>query len=294
MDQRSSGQSSRFSIATIKTTGHISVSPWRRKAARYWAPALLFAALLLGVAAAPASAFDLHLTIANDPIVGGAAGDDLYTAGLAVEVQRGFGHFSFGERMFTDREAGQRFDETYLAAHQRLAAWGSWQPTVGFGVLHIGEGLLGQPVQNRIHEAIGSDLLDLDYISRSRYFGELFARLERSDLLGHGRLVKTAVELRAAPGFRSWLRAMTTYEAPFGRHFSWRAGLGVHAEEAELPLLERHVESLAPAGELGIAWRSLTLLWSYNELGTATSHLTLGMKVPLQHLARGAATAIRR
>lgn len=279
-----SGVASRISRPLVKTTGHITVL----SISLFW-----IAAILLATVAVPAFAFDLHLTIANDPILGNGEGDDLYTAGLGVEVQRGFRYFAAGERMFTDREAGQRFDETYLSAYQRLAAWGPWQPTVGLGVLHVGEGLLGQSVQNSIHEAIGSDVLHLDYVDRDRFFGELFARLERSDLLGRGRLVTTAVELRAAPGFRSWLRAMTSYEAPFGKRFSWRAGLGVHAEEAELPLLEKNVESLAPAGELGIAWRSLNLLWSYNDLGTATSHLTLSLKVPLQQLAGGLAAAAR-
>lgn len=282
MDQ--SNPSRRFRPVT-KTTGHINV------------PTIsLFCALtlLLAFLATPIFAFDLHLTIANDPILGnGGEGDDLYTAGLAVDIQRGFGHFTAGERMFTDREAGLRFDETYLSAYRRLAAWGAWQPTVGLGVLHIGEGLLGQSVQNSIHRAIGSEVMDLDYLAKNRLFGELLARVERNDLLGRGRLLTTSLELRAAPGFRSWLRAMTSYEAPFGKHFSWRAGIGVHAEDANLPLLERNVENLAPAGELGIAWRSLTLLWSYNDLGTATSHLTLGMNVPLQQLVGGTATALR-
>lgn len=265
-----------------KTTGHIIST-------------LLIAFLFLPfLSPAPVSAADFHLILANDPIFGNQEGDNLYTAGLGVEVQRGFRIFKGGERMFTDREAGQRFDETYLSLEQRMANWGAWEPTLGLGVLHIGHGLLGQSVQNSIHEAIGSDLLDLDYPAHNRFFGELVARLERADLLGGGRLLSTAIELRSAPGFRSWLRVMTTYEAPFAKHFTWRAGLGVHAEDAHLRLLERNVESLAPAGELGIAWRSLTLLWTYNALGTASSHLVLGMTVPLKATGDAIVGAARR
>jgi len=271
-----------FFSRQAKTTGHISVF----SKLPFWAAVFLLASLTGRL-----FAFDLHLTIANDPVFGNPEGDDLYTAGLSLEVQRGFAHFTGGERMFTDREAGQRFDETYLSVDRRLASRGSWEPTVGFGVLQIGHGLLGESVQNSLHEAIGSDLVDLDYPRRNRFFGELFARVERSDLIGRGRMVRTAIELRTAPGFRSWLRAMTSYEAPFGRYFSWRIGAGAHAEDANLALLERNVEKVAPTAELGIAWRSLTLLWSYNDLGTATSHLTLGMNVPLRHLARTAAAA---
>jgi hypothetical protein len=263
----------RHSLNKTKTTGHIEIL------------LLVLFLALVALTSTPAGAVDLHLTIANDPIFGNQEQDDLYTAGLAISMQRGFRHFTAGERMFTDREAGQRFDETFLAAEQRLANWGAWQPTVGLGLIHVGQGLLGQSVQNSIHEAIGSDRLDLDYLERSRYFGELMARLERSDLLGRGRLVTTTIELRSAPGFRSWLRAMAYYEATFGKHFAWKAGLGVHAEEAQLSLLEKNVEQLAPAAELGIAWRSLTLLWSYNDLGTASSHLTLGMNLLLKRPA---------
>ncbi len=222
--------------------------------------------------------------VANDPILGNQEGDDLYTAGLGIEVQRGFRFFQGGERMFTDREAGQRFDETYLSVEERLPSWGSWEPTVGLGVLHIGQGL---------PRAIGAELDPPGGRQRNLRF-----RLSRTQSMvrraaGAGAAQRPARPRaprhhrhRAAqrPGFRSWLRAMTSYEAPFGSHFSWRAGLGLHAEEAELNLLERNVEKLAPAAELGIAWRSLTLLWSYNDLGTATSHLVLGMNIPLKVL----------
>lgn len=257
----------RHSLRKSKTTGHIEII------------LLLVFLALVAFAGAPADAADLHLTIANDPIFGNQEADDLYTAGLAVSFQRGFRHFLVGERMFTDREAGLRFDETFLAVEQRLASWGSWEPTLGVGLLHIGRGALGQSVQNSVHDLVGSDHVELDYLPEDRFFGELMARLERSDLLGRGRLFTTSIEARSAPGFRSWLRAMASYEATFGKHFSWRAGLGAHAEDASLRLLEKNVERLAPAAELGIAWRSLTLLWSYNDLGTASSHLTLGMNL---------------
>lgn len=275
----------RAPIPYVKTTGHITA-------------ALLVFVLFLVIAAlfspTPAAAADFHLIVANDPIFGNKEGDNLYTAGLGVEVQRGYRVFQGGERMFTDREVGQRFDETYLSLEQRLKSWGAWEPTLGFGVLHIGHGLLGQSVQNQIHQAIGSETFDFDYPARNKWFGELMAKVERSDLFGGGRLLTTAIELRTAPGFRSWLRAMASYEAPFGKHFSWRAGAGVHAEDASYALLEKNVEKVAPAGELGIAWRALTLTWTYNALGTASSHLILGMNVPLKVLDGAVASAARR
>lgn len=231
----------------------------------------------------------MKVMIANDPVFGNSRSDDLYTAGLGFAVQQGWGHLELGERMFTDRQAGQRFDETYLNLEKRFGNWGPFEVTLGAGLLHLGKGLLGESVQNSVHRAIGSEVVELDYLAGTHLYGELVARLERHDLFGAGRLLETSIEARSAPGFRSWLRAMSTYEASFGHHFSWRAGLGIHAEDASLDLLENSVRSLAPTAELGIAWRSLTLLWSYNDLGTASSHLTLGMKVPLHQMKVGEA-----
>ena len=265
-------------LLTHKTTGHLTVQV---------KTAIFFIAALLTLVSLPAFAFDLHVMVSNDPVFGNSEADDKYTAGLGFEMQRGFRTFAVGERMFTDREAGERFDETYLTAEQRLAAWGNWEPTVGIGVLHIGRGLLGESVQNRIHKAIGSDVLDLDYLADNHWYGEVALRLERGDVLGTGRLLSTRVELKSAPGFRSWLRATTRFEKAVGTHFTFFAGGGFHAEEANLKLLEQNVESWGPTAELGIAWKEMVLRWSYNDYGTKTSHLTLGIDVPLRRITVG-------
>lgn len=265
-------------LATYKTTGHITVQV---------KTTLLLLATLLALATSPIFAFDLHVMINNDPVFGNEEGDDKYTAGLGFEVQRGFRTFAVGERMFTDRKAGERFDETYLTVEQRLAAWGNWHPTVGVGVLHIGRGLLGESVQNQIHKVIGSDVLDLDYLAENHWYGEVALRLERGDVLGTGRLLSTQVELKSAPGFRSWLRASTRFEKAVGTHFTFFAGGGLHAEDANLSLLEKNVESWGPTAELGIAWKEMVLRWSYNDYGTKTSHLTLGIDVPLRRIIVG-------
>ena len=54
------------------------------------------------------------LTTGNDILAGNQLDDDLYTAALAATVRFKKGHVTFDERMFTDREANLRFDETWL------------------------------------------------------------------------------------------------------------------------------------------------------------------------------------
>jgi len=253
-----------------KTTGHIKV--------------LFFSLFLVlfSLLAAPTFAITLQVMIANDPSFGSESPDDLYTAGIGFELDRDLRHYSFGERMFTDREAGLRFDETYLNVERHLKGWGRWQPTLGLGVLHIGKGLLGESAQNSVHHLIGSEQIHLDYQGDNRFFGEFLARLERQDELANNALLVTAIELRSAPGFRTWLRSTTRYEASFSRNFTYFVAAGFHAEEASFDLLERNIERWGLAGDAGISWRSLTLRWSYNDLGTKTSHLILGVAVPLR------------
>ncbi len=276
----------RAPVPYVKTTGHISLSPWSFSC--------IFIVLVSLLSPAPAAAADFHLILANDPIFGNKEGDNLYTAGLGIEVQRGYRVFQGGERMFTDREVGQRFDETYLALEQRLKSWGAWEPSLGFGVLHIGHGLLGQSVQNSHPPG-----------DRQR---DLRPRLPRAEQMvrradGEGRTQRplrrrAAADHRDRAAHRPRLPQLAAghgqLRGPFGKHFSWRAGAGVHAEDASYALLERNVKNVAPAGELGIAWRALTLTWTYNALGTASSHLILGMNVPLKVLDGAIVSAARR
>lgn len=270
-------------VAANQTTGQIEHRlPSHPNRLGIGLSALIFGlGLLVGGPTGPARAIELQVMVANDPVFGNSREDDRYTAALALSLEQQDRRFAFGERMFTDRQAGQRFDETYLTWEKNLPTWGAWEPEVGLGLLRIGEGLLGEQVQNQIHEAIGSDLLALDYPEDTRYFGEISAALERQDPFWRGSLVRTRLEVRSAPGFRSWMRITTHYEAPLGRSFAWRVGIGLHGEDANYRLLERNVDPWGATGEIALAWQSLTLRYSFNDLGTGTSHLTLGVDVPL-------------
>ena len=121
---------------------------------------VLFAALLF--AGDEASSAEIRLTLANDPISGNEKKDDLYTSELALEVQYADRTLVFSERMFTNRDAGTRFDETELIVGLAQLPVGEWTAHPEFGVLRVGEGLFGESVQNRVHRVTGSRPVALD------------------------------------------------------------------------------------------------------------------------------------
>lgn len=222
---------------------------------------------------------DLHLTVANDPVAGSSRPDDLYTSDFGVELVFERVRVVAGERMFTDRERTLRFDETYLSVSTALPELAGWKGEASAGVLRAGRGLLGESAQNEVHDWIGSGEVVLPYIGGDHYYATLGASLSRS----LGRLGRShfqgETEVFAAPGFRSWLRAGIAAERPLGRDFSVRLGAGVRVDHVETPWLGDRVAGVAPTFEVGLAWRPIVLLYRYNEYGTRSGHLTLGVHV---------------
>jgi hypothetical protein len=235
--------------------------------------------LLLVVAATPAAAFELTIQTANDPISNNDRPDDLYTAAFGVDVAFGSHRWSLGERMFTDRERNLRFDETFLEIQRDLPEWQGWRGEVGAGLLHVGHGLLGERAQNEVHRWVGSERVDLPYIDRSRWYGTFSARAHRPLWIGELGVVAVQAEAALAPGFQRSLAAGIYTDLDLGREFTLRAGLGARTGHAESQLLGDRIDSLDPAWELGVAWRDVTLRYSYNDRGTETSHLTLALRV---------------
>jgi hypothetical protein len=249
-----------------KTTGHLIL-------------AAIAALGLLAVEAAAGS--ELRLTIANDPIAGNRRGDDLYTAALDVEIGSPLGRWSFGERMFTDRAAGRRFDETYLELARPLPEVRGWQPEAALGVLRVGEGLFGQNVQNELHEAIGSDLLDLAYPDDARWHATVGLAATRSFDLAGARWAQLRVEAVEMVDFRRWVRVGLLADRELAPDLVVRVGLGGRIDEARSPLLGDHLEDRGLTAELGVRYRQLELRYAFNDFGTGTGHLSLAV-----HLGR--------
>lgn len=249
-------------------------------------PGVALILLLVGIAA-PASAFELTIQTANDPISNNERPDDLYTAALGIDVAFAAHRWSLGERMFTDRERSLRFDETFLEMNRELPPWRGWQAEVGAGVLHVGHGLLGERAQNEVHRWVGSERVDLPYIERSHWYGTFSARARRPLWVGKAGVVATELSASLAPGFQQSLASGVFMDIDLGRGFTLRAGAGARAGHANRRLLGDRIDGLDPTWELGVAWRDLTLRYSYNDRGTETSHLTLALRIGTDRRDRG-------
>jgi hypothetical protein len=254
-----------------KTTGRIRI--WLRALAL---PALLPTALVSPPAAA---ATELALTTSNDIISGE---DDLYTAELGVRVGWGEGPaLLLGERIFTDRERGIRFDETYATVRATLPPVAGWHAEVGAGVLHVGEGLAGESLQNAVHRVVGSDRVELEYPEGDRWFPSVSLAVERVLAVRSGAALSGRGEIEAVPGFRSLAHAEVLAERSVGQHLTVRAGLGLLGTRVESRWLGDRLRELEPTVRLGVHFRRLALEWGHNLYGTATDHATIAYRVGL-------------
>lgn len=256
---------------TNKTTGHIEI---------ILRTFLLGLLLLTALAPPPATAAtELALTTSNDIISGE---DDLYTAELGVRVGWGAGPtLLLGERIFTDRERGIRFDETYATVRATLPPVAGWHAEVGAGALHVGEGLAGGSLQNRVHRVVGSDPVDLRYPEHGRWFPSVSLAVERTFALRRGMAVIGRGEIEAVPGFRSLAQAELVGERTLTRHLTVRAGLGLLGTRVESRWLGDRLRELEPTLRLGIHFRRLALEWGHNLYGTATDHASIGYRIGL-------------
>lgn len=255
----------------------------RSQPARRWLFGLLQLTLvalgLLGLARPAAGQQEeegLRFTFSDDLISGSAHPDDLYTAELQLESRAGDLRFRLGERMFTRREAGKRFDETYVDASLGALDWRGWRIVPRLGVLRVGQGLGGERAQNEIHDWVGSEPVTLEYVDGRRWYPTFEAAAERMWHAG-GNQVSTRLEGYAAPEFRQWLRVGVALERPLGDAWRAKVGVGFQVNRAEFELLRGALRDSGPTAELGVAFRAVELRWSYNDYGTRAGALTLGL-----------------
>lgn len=247
--------------------------------------ALAIVLLVSLLPAAETGAGELHVELANDPVAGNRRPDDLYTSDFALEFREGTQTFRFGERMFTDRSRGLRFDETHLSVSRELSSHSleGWTTSASIGILHAGRGLLGENVQNDVHRLTRSDAVSLPYAGPSRTYIAGGLELERPVVTRARTSVRATIEGQTAPGFRSWIAAGVVAERALGRDSTVSLGLGARGDNVETAWIARDiVGGASPTAHISLAWRGLELRYSWNDYGTRSPHIALGIRTPLE------------
>jgi hypothetical protein len=252
---------------------------------------VMTAGVLMAVAA-PMGASQLpprfELSLSNDLLAGDQ--DDRYTAALSARVPIARSHYrvDFAERMFTDRAAGRRFDETRLALVREGLGRGGWTVDLSAGVLRVGRGVLGESVQNAIHRAVGSDEVDLDYVGEDWHL-ELGARAIGPQRALGRVLVRPELELASAPSFATHAAARVVATIEPVRGVEVQVGAGVRSAWAEMAMLDAHLDSAAPELQLGVTlFERLSLRWSDNAFGTGDDHIHVQWRLSAERPGRRA------
>ncbi|MEM1178540.1 MAG: hypothetical protein AAGM22_09355 [Acidobacteriota bacterium] len=241
--------------------------------------ALLTLAPLLST---PAAALDFRFETENDFLTGDNE-DDLYTFAVALEFDRGEYLWAIREKAFTDRDGGVRFDETQIAVGRQVTLPGGWfrgwDAYGEIGVIRLGEGLLGEDVQNALHSVIGSDEVDLDYVAEDDVHASLFLRLDRLYKLRHNLTAGPRIEAFSAPGFRNTAVASVQAFWQPTDYLAVEALAGARFSESSLRFLDPHLEEVDAVAELGFVLQDRILVsWSYNDHGTAREHFSIGYR----------------
>ena len=212
----------------------------RLKTASQLIPPFLVGVLAL-VGVAPVLAQNaIQITTGNDILAGNSRSDDLYTGGLALllefdeakinatTIHKGFA--TLEENLFTDRERGERLDETWLSLGRRFEG-DKWSASAHIGVVRAGQGVFGEDAQNLIHRAIGDEEVELDYPTENRHYPVVGGQYRRvlpslGPLQGEAR-----VDLRVAQGYQQWVRVETAWQWNVAR---WLDVYGRGRAESEL------------------------------------------------------------
>lgn len=243
-------------------------------------PSVVMSMALMVASAVPASAQSpsldvVELTSSND-IVSGT--DDLYTAELGMDILLDGRRLRFDERMFTDREAGRRHDETSLVLVVDLEPWLGEGFSGSVGGLRVGKGLFGESFQNAAHGVFGADEVQLAYPGGTDWFPLISLDGDWSTGQVLGQKVWVDATLVAAPGFRSWLDLQLTTRHAVTSNLELEASAGVMANHVESNLIANHVDTLRPIWSAGVRWRGIGLTWSANTFGTSQRHLSLSYR----------------
>jgi hypothetical protein len=239
-------------------------------------------ALVAGLLCAPlcvsASDYEMELGTINDLWGFNEIEDDLYTSTVSLGLRYEDFQVRLWENTFTDHENELRWDESYLtAAFSPGELWG-WRSEVELGMMALGQGLLGESVQNAVHRWIGEPEVDLPYVD-GRTFGVAAARLGRSYRPLRDVTVRPRVELFAAIDFRAWLLASARVEWRPLKFLSWSNEVGGRLDRTDYAPLEPWLRDSGALFETSLGFFDvLHLAWNYNWYGTGRSHTRLDLR----------------
>ena len=229
----------------------------------------------------PLQASDIRLVLANDFLASNRLDDDLYTGALVIDFDSGKNRIQFGENIFTDRENGLRFDETWISLERPLRHRGLWRSWVEVGVVHVGEGLLGESVHNALHRLIGDEEVHLEYVDVDKFHPTFRLRFER-DLLFVQRVdLVAAADLYGAADFKQ--HVAVTVKARYPRYYNatFFGELGARYSASQLEVLDRRIADFAPTWEAGVLlYEQVSLSWNYNHFGTKAQHFNVVYHLP--------------
>ncbi len=236
----------------------------------------------LPLAAATESGSKLLLTTGNDLLAGNPFDDDLYTASLALQIEKRGITYSLEERMFTDKEAGRRFDETWLVVSSELPLGSRWRLRPRLGAVHVGRGLIGESGQNSIHRLIGGDEVDLRYVDQDRLHGVIGVQAVRPLRAGWRGTVDLVVDAQQAVGFGRHAQVGVRGHLQLTRLIELHWDAGYRWSSTRQPLLRSHLRDGNPTLGAGVVVLDRYVFdWTYNRYGTGTRHLTLGYRLPI-------------
>jgi hypothetical protein len=226
------------------------------------------------------------LTHENDLFSGTPVEDDLYTATVGIAYERSGWRFRLNERLFTDRAAGLRFDESFLTVSRELLqpsreSTRRWSLRAEAGVVRRGRGLFGQGTQNFIHEIVNEPEVRLPYIAGTSVHLAAALELSRTIPLGQGARLRPLIAAESA-GFKEAARIAVEFRQQLPRGW-WLVGeLGGRLSETEFAPLAPWMDGSAPTYLLGAGYREwISLSWSENAFGTEDRHLHLRLRFRL-------------
>lgn len=228
----------------------------------------------------------LELTHDNDLFSGTRIEDDLYTATVGIAYERSGWRLRLNERLFTDRAAGLRFDESFLTVSRELLqspreSPRRWSLLAEAGVVHRGRGLFGQGTQNFIHEIVNEPEVRLPYVAGSSVHPTIALELSRTLPLGQGAQLRPLIAAESA-GFKEAARVAVEFRQELPRGW-WLVGeLGSRQSKTEFAPLAVWMDGNAPTYLLGAGYREwISLIWSENAFGTEDRHLHLRLRFRL-------------
>ncbi|HVR28202.1 MAG TPA: hypothetical protein VMS86_01600, partial [Thermoanaerobaculia bacterium] len=210
---------------------------------------MLLLGVLMGLAGA-AGALELRFVTQNDYLAKNRTRDDLFTFAVGFELDRGPYTISFHENAFTDREAGTRFDETFLTVGRSLPGVDPWALYFEAGFVHVGRGLFGQRFQNDFHRIIGGEELDLRYVGSNLHPSfELVAK--RAFAIAGPLALGPRLEAYSVPGLRSHAVVGAQARWEINARLALDVVTGGRWSRVSFHPLEPHRAELAPMARIG-------------------------------------------